>query len=232
MNLRQATLEHLMPTASEHRGAATALGERHPLTTALARNRTVARQTVVAAAVVPAGVAAMVAHLALGPVVTAATALVVVAFAAVWTSTRRTLVDAVHELIVEGDRSLMLPTVLRERRRLDSRKERERLARSLEQALDDAWGWYRRPPRPRGLPGVVCLRDATPEARAVIRQLRSGQVAVRGVAMTARLLMDGLRSPLYSGDRRRLREELARIRFALESKPAALENTRHWQAAA
>jgi len=42
-------------------------------------------------------------------------------------------------------------------------------------------------------------------------------VAVRGVAMTARLLMDGLRSPLYSGDRRRLREELARIRFALES---------------
>ena len=49
--------------------------------------------------------------------------------------------------------------------------------------------------------------------------------------MTARLLMDGLRSPLYSGDRRRLREELARIRFALESTPAA-EDARHWQAAA
>ena len=123
MNLRQHTLEHLMPTASEHRGAATALGERHPLTTALARNRTVARQTAVAAAVVPAGVAAMVAHFALGPVVTAATALVVVAFAAVWTSTRRTLVDAVHELIVEGDRSLMLPSGLRERRRLSPRRD-------------------------------------------------------------------------------------------------------------
>ena len=230
MILRQHTFKYLMPTASEHRGAATALGERHPLTTALARNRTVARQTVVAAAVVPAGVAAMIAHLALGPVVTAATALVVVVFAAVWTSTRRTLVDAVHELIVEDDRSLMLPTVVRERRRLGSQKERDRLARSLEQALDDALSWYRRPPHARGLPGV-CLRDATPEARAVIRQLRSGQVAVRGVAMTARLLMDGLRSPLYSGDRRRLREELARIRFALESTPAA-EDARHWQAAA
>jgi hypothetical protein len=52
------------------------------------------------------------------------------------------------------------------------------------------------------------------------------------VAMTARLLMDGLRSPLYTGGRRRLREELARIRFALESKPVAAEDTRHWQAAA
>ena len=138
MTLRQHIFEQLLPTASEHRGAATALGERHPLTKALARNRTVARQTAVAAAVVPAGIAAMSAHLALGPVVTAATALVVLAFAAVWTSTRRTLVDVVHELIVEGDRSLMLPTVVRERRRLDSHKERERLARSLEQALDDA----------------------------------------------------------------------------------------------
>jgi hypothetical protein len=232
MSLRQHTLNQLLPTASEQRGAANVLGERHPLTKALARNRTVARQTVVAAAVGPAGIAAMSAHLALGPVVTAATALVVVAFAAVWTSTRRTLVDAVHELIVEGDRSLMLPTVVLERRRLDSLRERERLARSLEQALDDAWSWYRRPPHARGLPGVVCLRDATPEARAVIRELRSGQVAVRGVAMTARLLMDGLRSPLYSGDPRRLREELARIRFALESRPVAAEDTRYWQAAA
>ena len=232
MSLRQHTLNQLLPTASEQRGAANVLGERHPLTRALARNRTVARQTVVAAAVVPAGVAAMIAHLPLGPVVTAATALVVVVFAAVWTSTRRTLVDAVHELIVEGDRSLMLPAVVRERRRLDSQKEQECLARSLEQALEDAWSWYSTPPRSRGLPGVVCLRDATPEARAVIRQLRSGQVAVRGVAMTARLLTDGLRSPLYSGDRRRLREELARIRFALDSKPVAAEDTRHWQAAA
>jgi hypothetical protein len=59
MILRQHTFKHLMPTASEHRDAATALGDRHPLTTALARNRTVARQTAVAAAVVPAGVAAI-----------------------------------------------------------------------------------------------------------------------------------------------------------------------------
>ena len=88
----------------------------------------------------------MIAHLALDHVVTAATALVVVVFAAVWTSTRRTLVDAVHELIVEGDRSLMLPTVVRERRRLDSQKERERLAPEPQQALDDAWRTYRRPP--------------------------------------------------------------------------------------
>jgi len=123
MSLRQHTLNQLLPTASEQRGAANVLGERHPLTRALARNRTVARQTVVAVAVAPAGVVATVAHLALGPVVTAATALVVLAFAVVWASTRRTLVDAVHELIVEGDRSLMLPSVLRERRRLSPRRD-------------------------------------------------------------------------------------------------------------
>jgi hypothetical protein len=29
-----------------------------------------------------------------------------------------------------------------------------------------------------------------------------------------------------------VREELARIRFALESKPVVAEDTRHWQAAA
>ena len=126
-----------------------------------------------------------------------------------------TLTGGLHSPLVPG---LTLPSIVRERRRLASRKERERLARSLEHALEEAWHWS--PPlSSRALPGVVCLRHATPEARAVIRCLRSERVSVRGVAMTARLLMDGLRSPLYSGDRLRLREELGRIRFALEWAP-------------
>jgi len=36
MSLRQHTLNQLLPTASEQRGAANVLGERHPLTRALA----------------------------------------------------------------------------------------------------------------------------------------------------------------------------------------------------
>src|SRR4026208_759654 len=111
MSLRQHTPNELLPTASEQRGAANVLGERHPLTRALARNRTGARQAGGAGAGAaargggraaagaaprararrggrrrgppraPAGAVATVAHLALGPVVTAATALVVLAFA-------------------------------------------------------------------------------------------------------------------------------------------------------
>ena len=50
--------------------------------------------------------------------------------------------------------------------------------------------------------------------------------------MTARLLMDGQGSALYSGDRRRLREELGRIRFALESKEESEDLTDGRRAAA
>ena len=218
MILRQSILSRSVPTAREHRSAAIVLGEQHPLPRALARHRTVTHQTIVAVATAPAAGLAVLAHIALGPVFLGASVLVGLGFVAVWASTRRSLVDRVHELIVGGAASLRLPVVVRERQRLVSRKERERLARSLEQALDEVWSAPRPPGRSRALQGLSCLRDATPEARAVIHKLRCERVSVRGVAMTARLLMDGQGSALYSGDRRRLREELGRIRFALESK--------------
>ena len=217
MILRQSIFGKSMPTAREHRRAAIVLGEHHPLPKALARHRTVTRQTLVAVAAAPAAVLATLAHVALGPVFLGATVLVGLGFAVAWTSTRRSLVDRVQELIAAGATSLGLNVLVSERRRLASRKERERLARSLEHALDEVWRSHRTPPRSRALPGVDCLRDATPEARAVIRKLRCERVSVRGVAMTARLLMDGQASPLYSGDRQRLREGLGRIRFALET---------------
>lgn len=216
MILRQS-INRSARAAREQRSAATLLGEHHPLAEALARHRTVTQQTIVAVAVAPLAVVATLAHLAMGRLALGATLLVALGFAGAWMSTRRSLVDRVQELIVGGATSLKLPVVVRERRRLASREERERLARSLEHALEEVWNWHRAPVRLQAMPGVVCLRDATPEARAVIRTLRSERVSVRGVAMTARLLMDGQRSALYSGDRRRLREELGRIRFVLES---------------
>jgi len=231
MILRQSILSRSVPTAREHRSAALVLGERHPLPKALARHRTVTHQTIVAIATAPAAALAALAHIAVGPVFLGVSVLVGLGFVAVWSSTGRTVVDRVHELIAGGAASLRLPVVVRERQRLASRKERERLARSLEHALDEVWNISRLPARSRALQGLICLRDATPEARAVIQTLRCEQVSVRGVAMAAQLLMDGQRSALYSGDRRRLREELGRIRFALESTEES-EELAHGQRAA
>jgi len=231
MILRQSILSRSVPTAREHRSAALVLGERHPLPKALARHRTVTHQTIVAIATAPAAALVALAHIAVGPVFFGVSVLVGLGFVAVWSSTRRTLVDRAHELIAGGAVSLRLPVVVRERQRLASRKERERLARSLEHALDEVWSISWLPARSRALQGLICLRDATPEARAVIRTLRCERVSVRGVAMTARLLLDGQGSPLYSGDRQRLREELGRIRFALESTEES-EELAHGQRAA
>jgi hypothetical protein len=106
-------------------------------------------------------------------------------------------------------------SVRNERRRLASRRERERFARSLESLLHDAERWYRILPAYRPPDGAQMLRYAAAEAREVVALLRSDAAHVRGVALTARLLMDGYRSPLYAGNAGRLREELNRIRYLL-----------------
>ena len=103
----------------------------------------------------------------------------------------------------------MIPTITRERRRLGSRRERERLASALEHALEESWNWYRYPPPSRPLEGLQFLCESRDADR----------VRVQGVARVARLLVDADESPLYSGHSARLREELTRIRSLLE--PAA-----------
>jgi hypothetical protein len=124
--------------------------------------------------------------------------------------------DVTHELIASGDgAALSVGGVRDERRRLASRRERERFARSLERLLHDAERWHRILPAYRPPDGAQLLRHAASEARDVIALLRAEAAHVRGVALTARFLMDGSSSPLYAGDVGRLREELNRIRYLL-----------------
>jgi hypothetical protein len=61
---------------------------------------------------------------------------------------------------------------------------------------------------------VAVVAAVTGELGEIARLLRSGEAAVRGVAMLERLLTDGA-SALYGEDVRTLREELHRIRFIL-----------------
>jgi hypothetical protein len=124
--------------------------------------------------------------------------------------------DIAEELIASGnDAARALSTVEEERRRLASRKERRRLARSLELLVHDAEHWPRGAVRYQPPPGVICLRLVVDEAREVVELLDAEPADVRGVALTSRLLTDGRASPLYGTDPEPLREELRRIRFLL-----------------
>lgn len=194
------------------------LGSEHPLTRALARERTVARQTAAALAVLPGSVAATVLGVEVAPLFLGATVAVALVYALAWLSLRRTLVDRTRDAIASGDCATSLGIVASERRRLVSRRERERLARCLEQALRDAWSWERTPPPARPLYGTQFLRESAADVSAIVGKLRGRRVRAQGVALVSRLLGDGERSPLYAGDAARLREELRRIRYLLEPR--------------
>lgn len=193
------------------------LGTRHPLTLALSRRHVVAKQLCVTLTVLVVGLGVAVLDIRAGELVLGAAAIVAGALTVALAIARRVVRDRVDDLIASGDDAVLVAPVIRRRRQLASAKERERLARSLERLLRDARRWNEILPQFRPLPGVQCLRDTVPEAQAVIALLRSERVAVHGVALVARLLGDGVTSPLYGGDARRLREELNRIRYILAS---------------
>ena len=209
-----------VPTEEEQRAADVMLGERHPLARALARVRTVSRQAVAVLALLPGSLAATVAGIGVAPLFLASTALVAVAYLVAWLTARRALLDRTQDVIARGEDPRSLGVVARERRRLVSRRVRERLARSLEQALDDAFRWERTPPPSRPRYGTQFLRDSAADVTAIARKLRAKRVRAQGVALVSRLLGDGERSPRYAGDSKRLHEELGRIRYLLEPPPA------------
>jgi hypothetical protein len=221
-----------LPTEDETRQAEAVLGSEHPLARALSKHRTVARQALVALTPLPASILATVVGIAVAPVFLGATLLVAGAYTWVLLATRGAVLDSTQDHIARGEDTDDLPVVARERRRLISQPERERLARSLEQALDAAWSWERTPPPSRPLYGTQCLRDSAAEVRSVVRKLRTARVRAQGVALVARLLGDGERSPLYAGDSVRLREELCRIRYLLEPRPGRPERRRLQSSAA
>ena len=160
MILRQSILSRSVPTAREHRSAAIVLGEQHPLPKALARHRTVTHQTSLPSRRLRRPGSLYSPTSPSGPCsrrVRSRRARVRGRLG----QHRRSLVDRVHELIVGGAASLRLPVVVRERQRLVSRKERERLARSLERPSTRS-GARRGPQGVPSLQGLSCLRTRHP----------------------------------------------------------------------
>jgi hypothetical protein len=208
-----ARIAHVAPHADEA-AAADVLGADHELVRVLARRRALTVQILVTTLALALAVLGLVRGTASAPAILGAAALVQLALLVAVPYFRTRTREIAEELIASGHhRSLGLRVVNRELRRLTSRKERERIACSLEHLLRDAERWYSLLPAHLPL-GVRALRETAPEARDVVTLLRADGAQARGIALTARLLWDGM-SPLYGEEAEELREELNRIRYLL-----------------
>jgi hypothetical protein len=217
-NLRPRRLARVLSLVSgeDERAATAVLGSEHVLSRMLARRRTLSRQILVTSLSLLLAAAGVTLGVGDAPIVLGAAAAVELALLLAALFVRLRTRDVVQELIAAGnDAAFALPVVQAEGRRLVSRREREHFARSLERLLRDAQRWHRIFPAYRPPDGTQFLRFVPDEVCEVVRLLRAESAHVRGVALTARLLMDGGASPLYAGNVGRLREELNRIRYLL-----------------
>jgi hypothetical protein len=203
-------------TADDQHAAESVLGRRHRLARAIATQHTLALQSCVAVLVIAAAGIGLAFDAPLAGLVVAVAAATSVVYVLAWMLTRQVARNRAHDLIADGRDDLVISVVTREQRRLASRKERERLARSLEAFHRDAQRWHQILPQLRPPHGVVQLRHLTAEVEALSAALRRDRVRARGVALAERLITDGCESPLYADEREPLREELNRIRYLLE----------------
>ena len=215
-----ARIARVVPQPDEAE-AASVLGDDHELVHVLARRRALTVQIAVTTLPLAFAIVGLVRGTASAPVVLGAAAVVqlglLTALPYFHTRTR----EIVEDLIAAGhDGSLRVRIVEAHRRRLTTRKERERIARSLEHLIRDAERWYSILPAHRPPPGVVSLRFTEPEARDVVALLRTDGAQARGIALTSRLLGDGA-SPLYGPTADELRLELRRIRYLLAAPDAS-----------
>jgi hypothetical protein len=210
-------------TAADKTAAESVLGRGHRLTKAVSNQHTLAIQSVVAALAIVVGSIGVLLGVRRATLVLVAAAVVGVAFFLMWCVARGIARERAQALIAAGDDSVVVSVLARERRRLATRKERERLARSLEELYRDALRWYEILPQFRPPHGVVQLRHTGPELEGLTHALRRDRVRVQGVALTARFLSDGYESPLYANELESLREELNRIRYLLETSETPVD---------
>ncbi len=118
-----------------------------------------------------------------------------------------------EDLIIAGRAPRALPSIDREWRRVGDPVNRDRLAGSLERMAAIAGA----PGDPRAIAPYFDLRvadAASAELREVAALVRDPTTGAAGVALLGRLVCSGA-SSLYGEDERRLRDDLARVRFRL-----------------
>jgi len=197
--------------------AHTVLGDEHPLTCACeAFDRLVRDSRVVGAALIGSVLVVIEgARWAAAMVLSATIVLVIVGCIAAGLGQRRR--DHALDLIADGQETIPLAPVQRERLRLLARRTRDSLADTVDRMVDEA---LRRPTSRATRIRPVYQRTVVPgvaaDLRAVSRLIRTELTSARGLALTERLLRYGT-STLYGDDVSPLRAELRRILAALGS---------------
>jgi hypothetical protein len=209
---------HLSPGSPHHLHARPStrelLGPAHPLTRVEDQLAVLHTRSLAVAALLCAGIAALLDGLATGLPLMLAAAVVEAALgcrAALLVDERR---DHALDLIAEGHGDLPIAAVARQRRRLLDPARRRRLAKAFDEIRDE--GLHPPPPRARVRPifNPRVITATAPELTTIARLIRDDAAGLSGVAMAQQLLTQG-GSPLYRSDLRLLREELHRIHYHL-----------------
>jgi hypothetical protein len=190
------------------------LGSAHPLTLVEDKLTALYTRSLVVAALLCAGIAALLDGLAAGLPLTIAAAVVEAALgcrAVLLGESRR---EHALELIAQGHGDLPIEAVARQRRRLVDPARRRCLAKGFDVIRDEAL--HPPPPQARVRPifDRRLIMAAAPELATIARLLRDDTAGLRGIAIAQQLLTQG-GSPLYRSNLRLLREELQRIHYHL-----------------
>jgi hypothetical protein len=197
------------------RSARELLGAEHPLARVEARLNVALTGSAVVAALLCAGVAALLDGLSVGLSLTVAAALaqtILAARVALLLESRR---EHVLDLIIEGRGDLPIAAVERQRRRLLDPARRRGLASAFEEIRDEALRPPARDPRMRPIFDRRVIAAVAPELTTIAALLRDDVANLRGIALAQRLVTDGI-SPLYRSDVRLLRDELRRLEYHLQ----------------
>jgi hypothetical protein len=188
------------------------LGLTSPLVRTLDRLSLLVKQTLVVSVLLSASVVALLEgdRSALPLVIAAATVHVGLVVDAAFVALRKR--ELAVDLIMEGRGQLPIPAIERERRRLLEPRRRHELAAWLDATRIEAQQPIRRPRCAAPIFDVRVVRAVSSELATIAATLRAGDVGVRGVAMTERLLRDG-GSWLYRDDVNALRDHLHRIQY-------------------
>jgi hypothetical protein len=190
------------------------LGSAHPLARVEGQLSVVVTRSIVVAALLCAGVAALVEDLSVGlslTVVAAVTEAALAARAMLLAEIRR---EHALDLIIEGRGDLPIGVVARQRRRLLDPARRHRLASALEEIRDEALRPPQRYTRLRPIFDPRVIAAVAPELTTIARLLRADP-RLSALAMAQRLVTNG-GSPLYRSDLRLLRDELHRLEHHLK----------------
>jgi len=193
------------------RPAHSVLGPHHPLSHAIVTLQNCHRHSAVVGAILLVSGAAAIQGVPWAPAVTVSAAIVEIGFGIAAAFARQRRRDCALQLIVDGGEAVQVRAVQRERQRLSSLRARRRLADAIDEMIECA----AHPPKlclrgTRPLYSIRVLAAAAAELREITLLLRSGQPTIRGVALTERLITDGM-SPLYGDEPNALREEVHRI---------------------